>query len=65
MRRLHEALSRRDREALVDWQDIRPTEEFIQAIYGAIEGADTFVFVLTPDSIASVPCGREVEVVPG
>ena len=38
VRRLHEALSRRDREAWVDWEDIRATEEFMQAIYGAIEG---------------------------
>jgi hypothetical protein len=53
VRRLYEALKRRDREAWVDWQDIRPTEDFMQAIYGAIEGADTFVFVLTPDSVAS------------
>ncbi len=60
VRRLHEALSRRDREAWVDWEDIRPTEEWMQAIYAAIEGADTFVFVLTPDSIASDVCGREI-----
>src|SRR5947207_1905626 len=32
----------------------------MQAIYGAIEGVDTFVFVLTPDSVASVVCGREI-----
>ena len=60
VRRLHEALSRRDREAWVDWEDIRPAEEFMQAIYGAIEAADTFIFVLTPDSVASVPCGHEI-----
>jgi len=60
VRRLHGALSRRDREAWVDWEDIRATEEFMQAIYGAIEGADTFIFVLTPDSLASIPCGHEI-----
>jgi WD40 repeat protein len=60
VRRLDEALKTRDREAWVDWEDIRPTEEWMQAIYGAIEGADTFVFVLTPDSVASVVCGREI-----
>jgi len=60
VRRLHEALSRRDRQAWVDWEDIRPTEEFMQAIFGAIEGADTFIFVLTPDSVASAVCGREI-----
>jgi hypothetical protein len=25
----------------VDWADIRPTEEFMQAIYAAIEGSDS------------------------
>jgi TIR domain len=43
--RLQKALSRRNREAWVDWDDIRPAEEFMQAIYGAIEAADTFLFV--------------------
>src|SRR6266581_5998619 len=60
VRRLDEALKSRGREAWVDWEDIRPTEEWMQAIYAAIEGADTFVFVLTPDSVASDVCGREI-----
>ena len=60
VRRLDEALQTRGREAWVDWEGIRPTEEFMQAIYGAIEGADTFVFVLTPDSVASAVCAREI-----
>src|SRR6266487_2863381 len=58
--RLDEALKNRGRDAWVDWEDIRPTEEFMQAIYGAIESADTFVFALTPDSVASIPCGHEI-----
>jgi len=44
VRRLDELLKNRGREAWVDWEDIRPTEDFMQAIYGAIEGVDTFVF---------------------
>ena len=60
VRRLDEALKSRQREAWVDWEGIRPTEEFMQAIYRAIEAADMFVFVLTPDSVASVVCGREI-----
>jgi WD40 repeat protein len=60
VRHLDESLKSRGREAWVDWEDIRPTEDFMQAIYGAIEGVDTFVFVLTPDSVASVVCGREI-----
>ena len=39
----------------MDREDIRPTEEFMQVIYGAIEAADTFAFVLTLNSIVSVP----------
>src|ERR1700730_3097518 len=60
VRRLDEALKSRKREAWVDWEGIRPTEEFMQAIYGAIEAADTFIFVLTPDSVVSVVCRREI-----
>src|SRR6266705_4317181 len=60
VRRLAESLKSRGREAWVDWEDIRPTEEWMQAIYSAIEGANTFVFVLTPDSVTSVVCGREL-----
>jgi WD40 repeat protein len=59
--RLDEALRQREREAWVDWEGIRPTEEFMKAIYGAIEGADTFIFVLSPDSIASEVCRKEIE----
>ena len=59
VRRLDEALKSRGRDTWVDWEGIRPTEEWMQAIYGAIEGADTFVFVLTPDYVASDVCARE------
>ena len=60
VRRLEKALERRGREAWVDWEGIRPTEEFMQAIYRAIEGTDTFVFVISPDSIGSEICAREL-----
>lgn len=60
VQRLDEALKARGREAWVDWEGIRPTEEFMQAIYGAIEGADTFIFILSPDSISSAVCAMEI-----
>ena len=60
VQRLDEELKARGREAWVDWEGIRPTEEFMAAIFGAIESADTFVFVLTPDSIASKICALEI-----
>jgi len=60
VRRLDKSLKSRGRDTWVDWEGIRPTEEWMQAIYGAIDGADTFVFVLTPDSVASDVCSREI-----
>ena len=60
VRRLDEELQARERKAWVDWEGIRPAEEFMQAIFRAIEGTDTFVFVLTPDSVTSEVCGREI-----
>lgn len=60
VKRLEEALESRGRETWVDWQGIRPAEEFLQAIFPAIEGTDTFVFVLSPDSVTSEICGKEL-----
>lgn len=60
VRRLDHALRQRKHEAWVDWDDIRPAEEFMQAICSAIESTDAFVFLVSPDSITSEVCGREV-----
>src|SRR6266513_2961834 len=60
VRRLDEELKRRDREAWVDWEGIPPGDTWEKTIYGAIEGTNTFIFVLTPDSIASEVCGKEI-----
>jgi WD40 repeat protein len=60
VKRLEAELQNRGREAWVDWEGIRPAEEFMQAIFPAIEGTDTFVFVLSPDSVTSEICGKEL-----
>jgi hypothetical protein len=60
VRRLDEELKRRDREAWVDWEGIPPGDKWEKTIYGAIEATHTFIFVLTPDSIASDVCGKEI-----
>jgi hypothetical protein len=49
------------RDFWVDWQDIPPTAEWLREIYDGIEAADNFVFVISPDSIASRPCAMEIE----
>jgi WD40 repeat protein len=60
VRRLDEELKRRNREAWVDWEGIPPGDTWEKTIYGAIESTHTFIFVLTPDSIASEVCGKEI-----
>jgi WD40 repeat protein len=61
VRRLHEALASRGREAWVDWQDIPPTAKWRAEIDSAIEGADAFVFVISPDSLRSPVCREEID----
>jgi len=60
VRRLDEELRRRDHQAWVDWEGIPPGDTWEKTIYGAIESTHTFIFVLTPDSIASEVCGKEI-----
>src|SRR6266480_6495434 len=60
VRWLDEELKHRDREAWVDWEGIPPGDTWEKTIYGAIEASHTFIFVLTPDSIASEICGKEI-----
>src|SRR6184192_4102878 len=60
VRRLDEELKRRGREAWVDWEGIPPGDTWEKTIYGAIEATNTFIFVLTPDSIGSEVCGKEI-----
>lgn len=57
---LHDALVQHNLSPWVDWQDIPPTADWLAEIYTGIENADTFVFVISPDSIASDICGLEI-----
>jgi CHASE2 domain-containing sensor protein len=61
VRSLHNALVQINRPTWVDWQDIMPTEQWWKAIEIGIETASNFVFILSPDSVASEVCRREVE----
>lgn len=60
VRRLHVALAKADRNVWVDWEDIPPTAEWLREINSAIETANSFAFVITPDSVASAICMKEV-----
>ena len=61
VRKLHAALDRRQRDTWVDWEGIYPTEEWIAKIRSAIDSAQAFVFVISPDSVASRVCGEEID----
>jgi WD40 repeat protein len=61
VRQLGDALAAQKREAWVDWKDIPLTAEWQQEIFTNIEAADNFIFIISPDSVASLNCGREID----
>ena len=58
VRRLDDELTARGRQAWVDWEGIRPTEEFMQAIYGAIVVCVKFCRMPTELDPYTIPCNR-------
>lgn len=60
VRRLHEALAAQDRKTWVDWEGIPPSADWIREIEAAVDAAEAFVFVLSPDAAASPVCLREL-----
>jgi WD40 repeat protein len=60
-RLLHEALKGNDFETWIDWQDIPPSADWLNEVYTAIEGADTFIFILSGSSSISEVCQQEIE----
>src|SRR5579864_9468757 len=59
--RLVESITARGKEVWLDTEGIADAEVFPEAIKGAIEQSDGFVFVITPDSVHSRYCENEVE----
>ena len=58
--RLHAALVEQGHDTWVDWEGIPPTAEWMQEIKSAIEAADTFLFVITPEAVTSQVCAEEI-----
>ena len=52
VRHLFDQLKARDREPWADW---------LAEIYRGIEAADSFLFIISPDSVASEICTLEIE----
>ena len=61
VRILDAAFNQINRNPWVDWDSIQKGEQWWLAIQRGIEGANTFVFVISPDSIESSVCRAEVD----
>ncbi|MEA2419069.1 MAG: hypothetical protein QOE60_1275 [Thermoleophilaceae bacterium] len=59
--RLVERLRERGKDVWVDVEGIRDAEVFPAALRRAVEGSDGFVFVISPESVASPFCEQEVD----
>ena len=60
-RKLGDTLRAHEREAWVDWKDIPLTADWQQEIFRNIEAADNFIFIISPESVASANCKREID----
>jgi hypothetical protein len=60
VRKLSDSLAARARDACVDWQDIPLTAEWLEEVYTGIDQVHNFVFVITPESVKSMTCQKEI-----
>lgn len=61
VRKVHDELAKHGRDIWIDWEDIPLSADWWREIRENIESADTFVFVISPDSIASQVCRDEIQ----
>jgi WD40 repeat protein len=59
-RKLIEAFRTIEQEVWVDWESIPPAADWLEQILRGIEEADAFIFMVSPDSIASEVCKVEI-----
>lgn len=60
-RRLVDALKQAGRDSWVDWEGIPYSVDWWREICAAIDAADSFVLIITPDALASPVCNQEIE----
>lgn len=60
VQQLNDALKVAERETSIDIADILPAEEWAKRIDAMIRESDNFLFVITPDSVDSTQCMREL-----
>src|SRR5512134_2109210 len=59
-RKLIEAFKSIEQDVWVDWESIPPAVDWLEQILRGIEEADAFLFLISPDSIASEVCKVEI-----
>ncbi|MCB2209827.1 TIR domain-containing protein [bacterium] len=57
---VHDSLKKNGIETWIDWQDIPPAVDWFDEVKEAIEHSDTFVFIISPNSIQSEICSDEI-----
>ena len=60
VQKLFDAFEKEGKKAWVDWEGIPHGSEWWREIEVGIESSDSFIFVISPDSIASEICEREL-----
>ena len=59
-RKLIEAFKSIEQEVWVDWESIPPAVDWLEQIFRGIEESDAFIFLVSPDSVASDVCNVEI-----
>jgi len=59
--KLNDALDNAGVRAWVDWEGIELASDWMETISAAIKSHDTFIFVISPDSLKSKVCADELE----
>jgi WD40 repeat protein len=59
-RKLIDAFRTINQDVWVDWEAIPPAVDWLEQIFRGIEESDAFVFLISPDSIASEVCKVEI-----
>jgi len=58
--KLIEAFRSIQQDVWVDWESIPPAADWLEQIFHGIEESDAFIFLISPDSIASEVCKVEI-----
>src|SRR5512137_2322213 len=55
-----QALAANALDTWINWKSIPKGEDWEQEIYRGIEEADAFLFLISPDSVTSAMCNKEI-----